>query len=116
MPPKATSASFKAIQAAIRAEQPISAIYRGERGRLRQLFPHVLGFTSDLEEIVLCYQFGGYSPVRLDSKHPSPKNWRCFRVKELTEVAALDMPKGPWTPRGYSAAKQKSVTKVKAKV
>lgn len=110
------SPNFNLIQSAIQAQKPISAKYNGDRGYPRRLFPHVLGFTCEEAEVVLCYQFGGYSPMRLDSEHPSPKNWRCFRVEALSDVEMLDMERGPWTPRGYSADKQNSVTVVKAKL
>jgi hypothetical protein len=77
----------------------IQAKYKG--GGLRDLWPHVLGtspnsVSGNPEEIVLCYQFGGYSPVPLEP-NPSRKNFRCFKLASLTSITKIPFTE-TWDP------------------
>jgi hypothetical protein len=83
--------------------QPLFAIQaKYKRGGVRFLWPHVLGtspnsVSGNPDEVVLCYQFGGDSLAPLDPNHPSLKNFRCFKLSDLTAVATTPFNE-PWTP------------------
>ena len=70
---------------------------------LRKLWPHVLGTTPDRDtgdpvEMVLCYQYQYENhPGEIDLPHPSRKNFRCFRVSDLTIINPIPKPTG-WSP------------------
>jgi len=75
---------YDLIRNAVLAKDSVSARYQGH---LRIFSPVLLG-TKAGEPHVLGYQFDGTShePLRPDG---SPKNWRCLRVSELTEINLL---------------------------
>lgn len=75
---------YDLIRNAVLARDSISAWYQG---RLRLLSPFVLG-TKAGDPHLLGYQFGGTSRERLEPEG-SPKNLRCLRVGDLTEVRVL---------------------------
>jgi len=81
-----TSIPSKAIQAKYLNANPTV---------VRKLLPVLLGPEPDdsNEPVVLCYQYEGPAPV--DPNHPSKKNWRCFKVKSLTEVAIIEFATNP---------------------
>jgi hypothetical protein len=79
-----TSLKYDVIRSAILARGSISGWYQGH---LRIFSPFVLG-TKAGDPHVLGYQFDGTSHEPLGPEG-SPKNWRCFRVADLTKVAAI---------------------------
>jgi hypothetical protein len=125
MPPAAPSANYQVLDQAITNKKAVSAKYKG--GGERKLLPHVLGTSPSSgqgpdEEIVLCYQFDGFSPMPLVMPHPSPKNWRSFKVSELSDITILNIqiPSAQggsgWTPKNYAkVGRQNNVTSVKKK-
>jgi hypothetical protein len=82
----------------------VSAWYQGN---LRLFSPVVLG-TKAREPHVLGYQFGGTShqPLGPDG---SPRNWRCLRVSELTDVNLLP---GVWHTAGRRKGVQNCIDQV----
>jgi hypothetical protein len=75
---------YDLIRNAVLEKDSVSAFYKGH---LRLLSPFVLG-TKAGEPHLLGYQFGGSSHEPLQPEG-SPKNLRCLRVAELTEVRVL---------------------------
>ena len=75
---------YDLIRNAVLGRDSVSALYQG---RLRLVSPFVLG-TKAGDPHVLAYQFGGTSHKVL-APDGSPKNWRCLRVSEMTEVNIL---------------------------
>jgi hypothetical protein len=69
----------------------IEAVVTGQEDQTaRQLFPLVLGKnTSATEDMVLCYQYAGYSPQVLERNY-SKKNHRCLKVSQLKNKNAAD--------------------------
>ncbi len=92
------------IRNAVLAKESISAWYEGH---LRFLSPFVLG-TKAGDPHVLAYQLGGTSHKKL-APDGSPKNWRCLRVSELTEVNVLP---GMWHAPGIGRSFQHCVDQV----
>jgi hypothetical protein len=74
---------YELIRSAVLGRDSISAQYQGH---LRLFSPAVLG-TKAGDPHVLGYQFGGTSHEPLPPG--SPRNWRCLRLAELTEVNVL---------------------------
>ena len=109
------SANFKKIKQVIKQEdaeqeRTITARLSTDEtgpGTLRKLWPHVLGRTTvpdsnpPLEvEMVLCYQYGGYSKDPIDTHHDQypRKNFRCFKVESLLDVVK-ELFQEEWTPK-----------------
>jgi hypothetical protein len=79
---------YRTVYGAVESRRPVSAMYHG----LPRLFcPHRLGRNSRGDLRVLCYQYGGERESGLGPPG-SPANWRCFALKELSEVDLLDEP------------------------
>src|SRR5215471_2779252 len=78
--------TYALIRTAVMSRQPIRALY-DERARL--LCPHRLGWNSDDQPRVLCYQYDGESVSGLKPAG-DPANWRCMAVEKLREVTVLD--------------------------
>jgi hypothetical protein len=78
------SSTYDLIRAAVLERDSLSGRYQGH---LRVLSPVLLGTKAD-EPHVLGYQFDGTShqPLPPDG---SPRNWRCLRVSDLTDVNVL---------------------------
>src|SRR5262245_16716162 len=62
----------------------------------RTLWPHVLGMSEvpdsnppTQQEMVLCYQYDGYSPSPLATPHLNRKNYRCLKVASLKNVSKI---------------------------
>ena len=107
---------FQKIRTAIRTKKAISATYNEMH---RELIPHILGRSpkpgsaagtnrpEDFEETVLCYQYlcdvPAGRPPEVEPRHPSPKNWRCFKVAKLknVDVIAPGIPANQQTPPNY---------------
>jgi hypothetical protein len=74
-------------------KKAILAYYAGTtpdpQGSIRKLWPHVLGVSktgNTVEEVVLCYQYDGYSKRPVATPHPKlKKNMRCFKVASLRD-------------------------------
>lgn len=96
-----TSATYRLIARAIRAEQQITCHYNGH---YRELCPHILGHT-DGEEKLLAFQFGGTSSKPL----PREGEWRCLRIAEMHDVSARD---GAWHAGRSHRAQQRCVAAV----
>ena len=92
----APSTNFLLIKSVIENtdKKAIHAYYEGDpAGTTRKLWPHVLGWSrtgpgSPDVEMVLCYQYDGYSGRPLATPHPKlKKNCRCFKVASLKDPA-----------------------------
>lgn len=83
LPPQA-----EVLAEAVRTRSSISAQYGGLR---RLVSPHVVGF-KDGELHCWGYQFGGGSSSG-EVGLKVPRSWRCFRVREFTDVILL---RGLW--------------------
>jgi hypothetical protein len=90
----ANDANYDLIRSAVLNRNSLSAWYKGH---LRLFSPFLLG-TRAGDPHVLGYQFDGTSEKAL-APEGSPENWRCLRVAELTQVAAIP---GIWhaAPKG----------------
>lgn len=84
----ARSTNYAFIRKALLNLDSLSAIYEG---RPRLFSPHILG-TTDEEERVLGYQYGGESASGLGPAG-SQSNFRCYRISELTN---LQLVAGTW--------------------
>jgi hypothetical protein len=95
---------YELIRNAVVERDCVSAWYQG---KLRLFSPVVLG-TKAGEPHVLAYQFGGTSrqPLGPDG---SPRNWRCLRVSELTEVNLVP---GVWHTTGRRKGAQNCIDQV----
>jgi hypothetical protein len=95
---------YELIRNAVLERDCVSAWYQG---KLRLFSPVVLG-TKTGEPHVLGYQFGGTSrqPLGPDG---SPRNWRCLRVSELTDVNLLP---GVWHTAGRRKGVQNCIDQV----
>jgi hypothetical protein len=80
--------NYNLIRSAVLERDSISAWYQGH---LRLFSPFLLG-TKTGDRHVLGYQFGGTSEQPLQPEGDQ-KNWRCFRVDELTRITLLP---GTW--------------------
>lgn len=83
-----TSVVYSRVRDALIKRQTIIAIYDNLR---RELCPHVIGTTKDMER-ALFYQAGGST-----SKGPivpgSPDNWRCL---DLQRLEIIEVREGDW--------------------
>jgi hypothetical protein len=95
---------YNRIRTALLARGSLSAWYGGH---LRLFSPFVLG-TKAGDPHVLGYQFDGASQEPLGPEG-SPKNWRCFRVAELTKVTVLP---GTWHAPGRGKSFQHCIDQV----
>jgi hypothetical protein len=95
---------YDLLRNAVLERDCVSAWYQGN---LRLFSPVVLG-TKAGEPHVLGYQFGGTShqPLGPDG---SPRNWRCLRVSELTDVNVLP---GIWHTAGRRKGVQNCIDQV----
>jgi hypothetical protein len=95
--PAKPKSQYALIRNAVLERDCVSAWYQG---KLRLFSPVVLG-TKAGEPHVLGYQFGGTSlqPLGPDG---SPRNWRCLKVSELTDVNLIP---GVW----HTAGRRKDV-------
>jgi hypothetical protein len=95
---------YDLLRNAVLERDCVSAWYQG---KLRLLSPAVLG-TKAGEPHVLGYQFGGTSrqPLGPDG---SPRNWRCLRVSELTDVNLIP---GLWHTAGRRKGVQNCIDQV----
>ncbi len=84
VPRLAQSRKYDVLRNAVLTRASVSGWYEGH---LRIFSPFVLG-TKAGDPHVLGYQFDGTSHEPL-SADGSPKNWRCFRVSELTKVTSI---------------------------
>ncbi len=106
--PRAASAKLKSkyelIRSAVLERDCVSAWYQG---KLRLFSPVVLG-TKAGEPHLLGYQFGGRSrqPLGPDG---SPRNWRCLRVSELSDVNLVP---GVWHTAGRRQGVQNCIDQV----
>jgi hypothetical protein len=82
---------------------------------IRKLWPHVLGRSPipdssppQEKEVVLCYQYAGYSkePIINDHANYPRKNLRCFNVETLENVSREDFD-GGFTPKKFNFKKVK---------
>jgi hypothetical protein len=90
------SATYRLIRRAIQNEQQITCLYRGY---VREMCPHILGWTGR-EEKLLAYQFGG----RTGSTLPPGGEWRCLNVAGMSDVKARN---GRWhTGSGHRTTQQ----------
>lgn len=79
---------YEIIKEAIKNKYQVHAIYKG---KLRKMYPHVIGKKNGREH-ALFYQFGGES----SSGRIVPgslSNWRCLFISELSEIEVLE---GVW--------------------
>lgn len=95
---------YDLLRSAVLERDCVSAWYEGH---LRLFSPVVLG-TKAGEPHVLAYQFGGTSHQPL-SPDGSPRNWRCLRVSELTDVNVLP---GIWHTAGRRKGVQNCIDQV----
>jgi hypothetical protein len=95
---------YNLIRTAVLGRGSLSAWYGGH---LRVFSPFVLG-TKAGDPHVLGYQFDGTSHEPLGPEG-SPRNWRCFRVAELTKVTALP---GTWHAAGRGKGFQHCIDQV----
>ena len=79
------SATYAFFRRAILERKLIVCRYQGKR---REIAPHILGFKSRIEK-VLVFQFGGET----NSSLPPGGEWRCFTLKDVVAAAMLD---GEW--------------------
>jgi hypothetical protein len=95
---------YELIRSAVLEKDCVSAWYQG---KLRLFSPVVLG-TKAGEPHVLGYQFGGTSrqPLGPDG---SPRNWRCLRVSELSDVNLVP---GVWHTAGRRQGVQNCIDQV----
>jgi len=96
--------NYELIRSAVLERDCLSAWYQG---KLRLFSPVVLG-TKAGEPHVLGYQFGGTSrqPLGPDG---SPRNWRCLRVSELTDVNLIP---GVWHTAGRRKGVQNCIDQI----
>jgi hypothetical protein len=95
---------YDLLRNAVLERDCVSAWYQG---KLRLFSPVVLG-TKAGEPHVLGYQFGGTSQQPL-GPDGSPRNWRCLRVSELTDVNLLP---GVWHTAGRRKGVQNCIDQV----
>jgi hypothetical protein len=95
---------YNLIRTAVLVRSSLSGWYGGH---LRVFSPFVLG-TKAGDPHVLGYQFDGTSNEPLGPEG-SPKNWRCFRVSELTKVTVLP---GTWHAPGRGTGFQHCIDQV----
>jgi hypothetical protein len=71
-------------------ERAIKARFQNdpEEQPLRKLWPLVLGQDANGEDVALCYQYGGYSPVIL-KPHVNNRNLRCMKLSKLSQVEKI---------------------------
>jgi hypothetical protein len=95
---------YELIRTAVLERDCLSASYQG---KLRLFSPVVLG-TKAGDPHVLGYQFGGTSrqPLGPDG---SPRNWRCLKVSELTDVNLIP---GVWHTAGRRKGVQNCIDQV----
>jgi hypothetical protein len=95
---------YDLLRNAVLERDCVSAWYQG---KLRLFSPVVLG-TKAGEPHLLGYQFGGTSrqPLGPDG---SPRNWRCLRVSELTDVNLIP---GVWHTAGRRKGVQNCIDQV----
>ena len=97
--------NYDIIDDAIDDEVSISGRYLGDPAAdPRLLLPYVLGYsevpgtTTTEEPTVLCYQYGGYSKEPLETPHPDPRNWKCFKVESFVGSVTKVTTAPPFTP------------------
>lgn len=95
------SESYIRCSEAILGYQQLHFTYRD---RLREVCPHVLGFTKG-REMLLGYQFAGETNTGL----PVGGEWRCFQV---TEMHGIEMRDGTWHSGDSHRSKSSCVDEV----
>ena len=93
------SAAYTLFRNAILAEQQVICMYQNRR---RELCPHIIGTSTNGDEVVLAWQFGGYS------SGPLPQ-WRCLKLANVRDPHAHN---GPWHEGGSHKSEQSCVAKV----
>ena len=73
------SATYRALRQAILEKKRVIADYDDH---YRKLCPHAIG-TTDGQERVLCYQFGGETSGGRLIRGNSYRNWQCFDVERI---------------------------------
>lgn len=76
------------IRAAITNKSAMT-LTRSQDRAFRLVCPHAYGFSDAGELNVFCYQYGGYSSQPL-AEVGSPKNWRCYCVKDIVSAELID--------------------------
>ena len=83
------------------------------RGSVREMCPHVLGKTKG-SPYALMYQFAGETKAGLKPE-PSPDNWRCIRIEEVSN-AAVRKSEGEWHTASNYSAMQNCVSEIDVRV
>jgi hypothetical protein len=101
---------YALIRQAILVKDIVALDYRGS---VREMCPHALGKTKG-SPYALMYQFAGETKSGL-KPDGSPDNWRCIRIKELSNVVVRKS-EGEWHTASNYSAKQNCVDEVDVRV
>ena len=104
---------YDTLKTAIQNRKCVKGKYSKDKPGIRKYCPHVLGTNSSGQQVVLVYQFSGYSAKPIDPAHPEV-NWRCLQLTKLSLVGLIGSPF--FTPSNYSATKQTNVASIDYKI
>lgn len=101
--------AYQLIRQAILEKKCMEATYKE---RHRMMCPHTLGANKKGEEQALFYQYDGESSSGLQPPG-SPKNWRCLRVEELSNLKIIG---GTWHGGPNHSVPQRCVDQIDIEV
>ena len=78
---------YETVRLGVLSKKPCKIFVRNEPER--RVCPYLVGKSSNGEDYVLYYQYGGYSASGLQDDGSSG-NWRCGRVADIAHVEIVD--------------------------